>query len=125
MAAPVSAAYDVQYIFTGFFSPVAISGKIFKAGSSIPLKWRLQNAQQLYLNSFSSILAVQIAPDPSCSAGGEGVAFDASSPGNSGLQFDQNTFQFNWSTSGLAPGCYAVIVSLDDGTSKPAFVTLR
>src|SRR5262249_3648985 len=79
--APVSAGYDVGYVFTGFFSPVAVTGKTFKAGSSIPLKWRLQDAQQSYITSFSAIQAVQVAPDPSCSAGGEGVAFDANSPG--------------------------------------------
>ena len=125
VAAPVSASYDVGYVFTGFFSPVAVTGKTFKAGSSIPLKWRLQDAQQSYITRFSAILGVQVAPDPSCTAGGEGVAFDAGSPGNSGLQLEQNTFQFNWQTTGLATGCYAVMVVLDDGTRKTTFLTLR
>jgi len=84
-----------------------------------------QNAQQGFISSFSSVAAVQAAPDPSCLAGGEGVAFDAGSAGNSGLQFQNNTFQFNWKTDGLASGCYAVTVSLDDGARKTAFVTLR
>ncbi|MBZ5494108.1 MAG: PxKF domain-containing protein [Acidobacteriia bacterium] len=124
IAAPVSASYDVDYLFNGFFSPVS-NNKVFKLGSTVPLKWTLQNAQQGFISSFSSIAAVQIAPDPSCSAGGEGVPFDAGSAGNSGLQFQDNTFQFNWKTDGLAAGCYEAIVSLDDGTRKPVFVTLR
>lgn len=124
VAAPVSASYDVDYLFNGFFSPVA-TNKVFKLGSTVPLKWTLQNAQQGFISSFSSIAAVQVAPDPSCLAGGEGVPFDAGSAGNSGLQFQDNTFQFNWKTDGLASGCYAAIVSLDDGTRKTAFVTLR
>jgi len=33
-------------------------------------------------------------------------------------QFQDNTFQFNWKTTGLATGCYAVMVSMDDGTTK-------
>lgn len=123
-AAPVSASYDVDYLFNGFFSPVS-TNKTFKLGSTVPLKWTLQNAQQGFINSFSSITAVQVAPDPSCSAGGEGVPFDAGSAGNSGLQFEENTFQFNWKTTGLATGCYAAMVSLDDGTRKTVFVTLR
>jgi hypothetical protein len=73
----------------------------------------------------SAILAIQVAPGPSCSPGGEGVAFDADSSGNSGLQLDPNTFQFNWQTSDLATGCYAVMVSLDDGARKTTFLTLR
>ena len=124
IAAPLSASYDVQYVFTGFFSPVT-NGKMFKIGSTIPLKWQLQNAQQGYLSTFSSIVAVQAAPDPACLAGDEGVPLDINAAGNSGLQFDQNTFQFNWKTSGLVAGCYDVMVSLDDGTRKTTFITLR
>jgi predicted extracellular nuclease len=124
IAAPVSASYDVDYLFNGFFSPIS-TNKTFKLGSTVPLKWTLQNAQQGFISSFSSIAAVQVAPDPSCAAGGEGVPFDAGSAGNSGLQFEENTFQFNWKTTGLAVGCYAAMVSLDDGTRKTVFVTLR
>jgi len=58
-------------------------------------------------------------------AGGEGDPLDITAAGNSGLQFDQNTFQFNWKTSGLPAGCYAVLVSLDDGTKKTVFLSLR
>jgi hypothetical protein len=111
-------------VFTGFFSPVS-TNKTFKLGSTVPLKWTLQNAQQAFISSFTSIAAVQVAPDPSCLAGGEGVPFDAGSAGNSGLQFQDNTFQFNWKTTGLAPGCYAAMVSMDDGTRQTVFVTLR
>jgi predicted extracellular nuclease len=124
IAAPVSASYDVDYLFNGFFSPVS-TNKIFKLGSTVPLKWTLQNAQQGFIASFSSIEGVQVAPDPSCVAGGEGLPFDAGSAGNSGLQFQDNTFQFNWKTDGLAAGCYAATVALDDGTRKTVFVTLR
>jgi uncharacterized protein len=124
IAAPVSASYNVDYLFNGFFSPVS-TNKTFKLGSTVPLKWTLQNAQQTFISSFSSIVAVQVAPDPSCAAGGENVPFDAGSAGNSGLQFQDNTFQFNWKTTGLAAGCYAASVSLDDGTRQTVFVTLR
>jgi uncharacterized protein len=124
IAAPVSASYNVDYLFNGFFSPVS-TNKTFKLGSTVPLKWTLQNAQQTFISSFSSIVAVQVAPDPSCAAGGENVPFDAGSAGNSGLQFQDNTFQFNWKTTGLAAGCYGASVALDDGTRKTVFVTLR
>jgi hypothetical protein len=124
IAAPISASYDVDYLFNGFFSPVS-TNKTFKLGSTVPLKWTLQNAQQTFISSLSSITAVQVAPDPSCLAGGEGVPFDAGSAGNSGLQFQDNTFQFNWKTTGLPAGCYAAMVSLDDGTRQTVFVTLR
>jgi len=124
IAAPISASYDVDYLFNGFFSPVS-TNKVFKLGSTVPLKWTLQNAQQTFVSSLSSIAAVQVAPDPSCVAGGEGIPFDAGSAGNSGLQFQDNTFQFNWKTTGLAAGCYAAMVSLDDGTRETVFVTLR
>jgi len=44
------------------------------------LKWTLQNAQQGFISSFSSVAAVQAAPDPSCLAGGEGVALTPDLP---------------------------------------------
>lgn len=127
-APPVSATYDVQYVFSGFLtdlSPDGPDGKTFTAGSTIPVKWRLQNAQGAFIVTPSSVGTLQVAPDPSCVAGQEGLAVDANTAGNSGLQTSNTTFQFNWKTTGLSPGCYAFLLPLDDGTLQSAVVKLR
>jgi hypothetical protein len=127
-AAPVSVQYDVHYLFTGFAPPLApdpANGGTFHTGRTIPLKWGLKNAQGGSILNVSAILAVQIAPDPSCVLGGEGPVSDADAPGASGLQVDSDGFHFNWQTKGLPVGCYAVLIKLDDGTRAGTIVQLR
>lgn len=126
-ASPVSAAYDVHYVFSGFLtalSPDGPDGKTFRVGSTVPVKWRLQNAQGGFIVTPSSVGTIQVAPDPSCVAGQEGLAVDANFTGN-GLQENNDRFQFNWKTTGLAAGCYAFLLPLDDGTVNSAVVQLR
>ena len=127
-AAPVSVQYDVHYTFGGFgppLSPDPANGGTCHAGRTIPLKWTLQNAQGGNIVTLSSILAVQLAPDPSCTLGGEGPISDADAPGASGLTVDGDGFHFNWQTKGLPVGCYAVLVKSDDGSRVGTVVQLR
>ena len=72
----------------------------------------------------SAVGTLQVVPDPSCVAGQAGLAVDANSTGN-GLQENNDTFQFNWKTTGLATGCYVFQLPLDDGTVQSAVVQLR
>lgn len=126
-APAVSAGYDVHYVFSGFLtdlSPDGADGKTFKVGSTINVKWQLQNAQGAFIVTPSSVGTIQVAPDPSCVAGQEGLAVDANFTGH-GLQENNDRFQFNWKTTGLAPGCYAFLLPLDDGTVNSAVVKLR
>ena len=127
-AAAVSDAFDVHYIFSGFLTDLLLDGsdgKTFQAGSTIPIKWRLQNAQGGFIVNPSAIGTLQVVPDPSCIAGAEaGLAVDASSTGQ-GLLANNTTFQFNWKTTGLATGCYVFQLPLDDGTVQSAVVQLR
>jgi predicted extracellular nuclease len=126
-AAPVSASYDVHYVFSGFLtdlSPDGPDGKTFRVGSTVTVKWQLQNAQGAFIVTPSSVLTIQVAPDPSCVAGQEGLAVDANFTGH-GLQENNDRFQFNWKTTGLSAGCYAFLLPLDDGTVNSAVVKLR
>jgi hypothetical protein len=127
LAPPVSVGYDVHYIFSGFLtdlSPDGPDGKTFKAGSTITVKWQLQNAQGGFIVSPTAIGTLQVAPDPSCVAGQQGLAVDANFTGN-GLKENNDRYQFNWKTTGLSAGCYAFLLPLDDGTVQSAVVQLR
>ncbi len=126
-AAPVSVSYDVHYIFSGFLTDLSRDGpdgKTFKAGSTITVKWQLQNAQKAFIVAPSAVGTIQVAPDPSCVAGQEGLAVDANFTGN-GLKENNDRYQFNWKTTGLSTGCYAFLLPLDDGTVQSAVVQLR
>jgi uncharacterized protein len=127
IAPPVTASYDVHYVFSGFLtalSPDGPDGKTFNVGSTIPVKWNLQNAQGGFIVAPSAVGTIQVAPDPSCIAGQQGLALDANFTGN-GLMETDTRFQFNWKTTGLSTGCYAFLLPLDDGTVQSAVVRLR
>jgi hypothetical protein len=127
-APPVSASYNVQYVFSGFLAPLSpdpANGGTFHAGRTIPLKWQLENTQGGNIVTASAIAAVQIALDASCAPGDQGAVSDADAPGNSGLQVSPTGFQFNWQTKGLPVGCYVVILTLDDGSKRTSLVQLR
>jgi predicted extracellular nuclease len=126
VAPPVNVSFNVHYIFSGFLtdlSPDGPDGQTFSAGSTINVKWRLQNAQGGFIVAPSAVLPLQVAPDPSCTAGQQGLAVDANS--NNGVQENNDTFQFNWRTKGLATGCYVFLLPLDDGTVQSSVVKLR
>jgi len=127
-AAPkMSVTYTVGYVFNGFLAPMSpgIAGP-FKAGSTVPLKWQLNNASGGAVGSLSSIKSVQMAYNGDCAGSPDQPPIVADSPGNSGLRFDGTQFGFNWKTpSGAPAGCYSVLVGLDDGTTHSQIVTLK
>ncbi len=125
LAAPKSASFTVAYGFTGFLMPLNSRGE-FRAGSTIPVKWQLQNTNGAYVGSLSSVQTLRLAYRGTCSAEA-GAAVDLGTSGNSGLRYDStsNQFVFNWQTKGLLVGCYDVILALDDTTVHAATVSLR
>lgn len=118
-AAPVSATYTVSYGWSGFLPPVA-NGLAHQAGSTIPLKWMLLNAQNTIAGNISSIRSLTMA---SCTA--DGGSLPIATPGNSGLTLTNGEFHLNWQTKGLPAGCYSVQLALDDGSTRTATVELK
>ncbi len=54
-----------------------------------------------------------------------GVAFIPSNSGDTGLRNAGAQYIDNWSTKGLLPGLYDIIVTLDDGTVQTIQIPLR
>src|SRR5262249_43246319 len=127
IAPPVSASYDVHYVFSGFLTDLSgggTDGKTFRIGSTVPVKWQLQNTQGSFIVAPTAVGTIQVAFDPSCVAGQQGLGVDANSTGN-GVNENNDRYQFNWKTTGLSAGCYAFLLPLDDGTTQSAVVQLR
>ena len=140
VSAPVTVQYSVQYIFVGFLhdgdeekeddhdrgqNKDRDNDDGFKAGRTIPLKWELRLADGSFVRRLSAVQSIQFAPNASCTAGGEGAALRANSPGNSSLELDGIVYEFQWQTKGLAPGCYSVMIGLDDQAVRSRVVQLR
>jgi hypothetical protein len=126
-AAPVSASYDVHYVFKGFLSPLkpGNNGGTFDAGDNLDLRWELLNAQGRHIVTRSAIVVLQAAPNASCMIGGEGPRFTLFPAAHAELEIEDGGYEFDWKTKGLSPGCYSVLLSLDDGTTKSTVVNLR
>ena len=124
---PVSAGYIVGYVFVGFLPPMNTgpSGGVFNAGRTIPLKWRLMDASGTAISAVSAVSSLQIAPNPSCASGGEGAPVTTLYPGNAELLLESPTYHVNWDTTGLATGCYSVMLALDDTSVMTSIVPLR
>jgi predicted extracellular nuclease len=125
-ASPVSVSYDVHYIFKGFLPPLrpGSNGGSFELGREIDLRWELLNAQGRHIVNRSAILALQAAFNASCTIGGEGPAFNLIT-GHSEIEIEGGRYEFDWRTKGLSPGCYSILLSLDDGTTQRTIVNLR
>jgi len=142
VAAPVTAQYSVQYIFVGFLHDDDEDKEGdhdrddnhdnnkdrddgFKAGRTVPLQWELRLADGTFVRRLSAVQSIQFAPNSSCRPGGEGVAVRANSSRNSGVELDGVIYEFEWQTKGLAPGCYSVMIGLDDQTVRSRVIQLR
>jgi sugar lactone lactonase YvrE len=98
--------------FSGLYAPYAPpSERTFKIPSTVPLKWQYTNSSGQVISSASAAPSVKISPS-SC-GGSEGVQVMLTDAGTSGYQYDAATssWQFNWQTAGLAPGCYSISIS--------------
>jgi hypothetical protein len=114
----------VTYDFEGFFSPVENSPvlNIAKAGQSVPVKWRLKDANVApigYSSSFVNLYSYQI----NCvGLVREGIDEVEEYTGSSGLQYiGDGYWQFNWKTpKTYADSCRAMYVEFNSGAGSPA-----
>lgn len=119
--------YHVRYTTSGVLEPINADGtSLFKINRTIPVKFRLTNAQNqtapaavahLYVSKISNTV-LGLVPEPEIIA-----------PGDSGGIFrygsaDQQ-YIYNLSTKGMTVGAYQLRIELDDGTSMYVFVSMR
>jgi hypothetical protein len=113
------------YNFEGFFAPLDNPPTVntVKAGSAVPVKWRLTSAGAAPVsdpNSFVGLFSYQV----SCgTTDGLEAPIEPVAPGGSGLQYlDNGNWQINWKTLPNYPrgSCRVVELRLNDGTSHYA-----
>jgi hypothetical protein len=111
--AQLTALYGVVYDFGGFLPPLVINGQgngLFKAGSTIPVKFQLTD----YYG------------DPVTAASGA-ASIDTNPAASAAIRYDAYAQQYiaNLKTPKGVTGAYTITVDLDDGASYSIGVTLR
>jgi hypothetical protein len=73
----------------------------------------------------TSLASLTAAANVDCAGPAEGAPFAIQTPGNSPFTFLNGFFQVNWQTKELPEGCYSLLLTLDDGTTRSTLVQLR
>ena len=109
--ATLSSAYE----FSGFAAPID-NEKVnaAKAGQTIPVKWRLTDANGVGISDPTSFVSLTSALGAGCSGATDGVETYS---GGSGLQYlGDGYWQFNWKTPKTYAGqCRRMVLTLADG----------
>jgi hypothetical protein len=119
--------YTVTYGFSGFSSPVAGGTTIntAKAGQTIPLKWRVLDANGAPVTNLGSV-TVTVA-SLACTAGVSNDATQETASGGSGLQnLGNGYYQYNWSTpKSYANSCKTLQLNLGEGSPHTALFQFK
>ena len=117
---PVSCEYRVVYGFAGLFAPIdrPNTRNVSKAGQSIPLKWRLTDAQGDPVLDLHT--ATVMVSGISCSLGSTDDLVEEVTPGGSGLtNLGDGYYQINWKTpSAYAGSCKNLNLNLGEGEPR-------
>ena len=112
----------MTYNFAGFTSPVNNLPTLntTRAGQSIPLKWRLTDANGAPITDLSSVQVSVVSL--SCSFETTPDAVEEYTSGSSGLQnLGDGYYQFNWNTSkSYAGSCKTLQLDLGEGSYRTA-----
>ena len=115
-------SFLVAYRFEGFFSPVdndVVNSA--KAGQSIPVKWRLTDANGVPVSDPASFAGLY-SSQQLCEGGLPTDAVEEDAAGSSGLQYEGDGYwQFNWKTPKTYAGtCRSMYVLFDSEQTSPA-----
>jgi len=117
------------YNFFGFFSPVDMPPvvNLAKAGSTIPLKWRLTDFAGTYVTDVATVVSI-MSTKMNCEDGGLTDEIETIATGGTVLRYDftANQFIYNWWTLKMWAGtCRTLTLTLNDGTKHAALFRFK
>ena len=119
--------YTIAYNFLGILPPIKTDGSsIFKLGSTVPVKFRIADANGNYVSTAVANLTYQKITDDILGNIEEPVSTSAANEGNT-FRYDStdNLYIFNLGTNGMTAGTYQLNINLDDGTVHTVRISLR
>jgi hypothetical protein len=121
-----SCTTEVHYMFSGLLQPVNPDGSsIFKLGSTVPVKFRLTDAQGVGIDTAVGNLTLAKVSDNVDGTFVEAISTSAATTGTLFRSTGSGGYIFNLSTKGLSTGTWALKVALDDGTEYRTHISLR
>lgn len=112
----------VAFTWSGLLSPVTAGGT-YKAGRTIPIKFRLTGPSAVVTNAEIHLLMFKLSDNVI----GEEVDVESSSGADTGnlFRYSGNHYMFNLDTSGLTPGTYQLQIDMGDGVMRAVNISLR
>ena len=132
-SAPLTGTYTVKYRFDGFLQPindtahqVGASTSVFKAGSTVPVKFQLKNAAGVAVQSASAPVWLTPVKGSAMSVPVDESVYTASADSGLAFRYDATAGQYiyNWKT-GLGGNYWRIGVTLDDGQTYYVNIGLR
>lgn len=119
----------VAYSWSDFLQPIdppdanRLSKSVFKAGSTVPVKFRLTGDSAGITDLAATLLYAKVS-DGIVGTDLEAVSTAAATTGNL-FRYADGQYIFNWSTKGLTSGAYQLSANLGDGVSRTVIISLK
>jgi hypothetical protein len=121
-----SVTYTVPFASAGIMQPVNPNGSsIFKAGSTIPLKFTLTDAAGLPATGLTPTLFFTKISNGVLGTEMEAISTSQASTGNTFRETSPGVYMFNLSTKTMASGTYQVRIDLGNGASMTGRFSLK
>lgn len=120
-------SYTITYNFLGILPPLKIDNtSIFKSGSTVPVKFRIADANGNYVSTALANLTYQKITDDILGTFEEPISTSQANEGNI-FRYDStdNLYIFNLGTRDMAKGTYQLYINLDDGTVHPVRISIK
>jgi len=127
--------FHIPYVWRGFLQPIndiayqtGQTPSIFKAGSTVPVKFQLRNADGAVVQA--ETLPEWLPPEPGASMNAtiDESTYSVSATSGSTYRWDPESQQYiyNWNTKGLTSGrWYTIYTKLDDSNTHSVTIGLR
>jgi hypothetical protein len=123
--------YKVVYRFDGFLQPindtahqVGTSTSVFKAGSTVPVKFQLKKADGTVVQANTAPVWMTPAKGVSMSMPVDETAYSVAADSGSTYRSDGQQYIYNWKT-GIGGSYYRIGVTLDDGQTYYVNIGLK
>ncbi len=130
----VTGTYKVTYRFDGFLQPindtahqVGVSTSIFKAGSTVPVKFQLKNASGAVMQALTAPVWITPVKGSATSAPVDESVYAGVSDSGSTFRYDASAQQYiyNWKSGNAGGNYWRIGVKLDDGQVYYVNIGLR
>ncbi|HYI32661.1 MAG TPA: PxKF domain-containing protein, partial [Glaciibacter sp.] len=130
----ISGTYRVVYKFSGFLQPindtahqVGASTSIFKAGSTVPVKFQLRNASGALMQAATAPVWMTPVKGSAMSVPVDETVYSPAGDSGTAFRYDATAQQYiyNWKTGSTGGNYWRIGVTLDDGQTYYTNIGLR